>query len=320
MRRNNKRILITGATGFLGRHLAGCLIREGNEVCLTSGHDDKKSDIRKMDLNNLKLLKQTISQVKPDIIYHTGALVNLTRDFSIGKKCLKINLGGTYNLLESLRHNPPSRFIFTSTEEVYGDGKIPYCEDQLLCPPSPYATSKIAAEYLCNIYAHELDFSLIIFRIGTMYGPGQTSRFIPGIISQAIRNDDIFLNSGTKKRDYVYISDVGSAMRLAMDKEFPSRTTILNIGGGVSYSLKEVVDKIIYISKSKSKILTGKLPERRMEASEWLMDNSKAEKLLGWKPKISLEEGLKITIDYLRKRSKAASGDNLNVSVRHKGP
>lgn len=300
MKKNNKRILITGATGFLGRHLSRSLIHHGYDVYMTSGHEEGGDTIRKIDLNNPSELKRVISSVKPDIIYHTGALVNLTRDFAIGKECIKINLEGTYNLLESLRRHVPKRFIFASTEEVYGSGKVPYREDQLPRPPSPYAISKIAAEYICDTYAQELDFSLIIFRIGTMYGPGQTSRFIPEIIAQAIRNDTISINSGTKKRDYVYVSDVLEAMRLALKSTLEGRSTVLNIGGGVSYSLKEVVDKILSISKSKSEVFTGKLPERLMEASLWLMDNSRAEKLLGWKPRISLDEGLEMTISHMK--------------------
>jgi len=302
-RPKSHKILITGATGFLGKHLAKRLLDDGNDVYLTAAHDGKKMNVHKLDLMSFEQLKRKISEVRPTAVYHLGAIVNLSRDFKIGQKCLETNIQGTLNLLESLRSFKPVRFIFTSTEEIYGSGKIPYQEDQLPNPPSAYAVSKMAAEYLSGIYAKELGFSLVILRIGTMYGPGQPlSRFIPQIIVRALKNEDIPLNSGRKKRDYIYISDVIDALILSNNKEFKDHTIIMNLGGGTSYRLIEVVEKIISITKSRSKVLIGKVPDRTLEANEWLLDNQKAFEFLGWRPKTSLEEGLKQTINYYQNK------------------
>lgn len=301
MRRNNKRILITGSSGFLGRHLSYHLISKGKyRLSLTAAHEDKKLGIHQLDLTAMSDLNKFITNARPDVIYHTGALVNLSRDFKIGQRCFEINTVGTYNLLESLRSYPPKLFIFTSTEEVYGQGKIPYLEDQLPDPPSPYAVSKIAAEQLCRIYANELNFKLVIFRIGTMYGPAQKDRFIPDIIIKALNNRKLALNSGTKKRDYIYIKDVVEAMAKALSTNLKDQTTVINIGGGVSYRLKDLVDRIIKKTESRSKVILGKFPDRLQEANEWLLDLNLAKKLLNWQPKTSLDTGLEETIEYYR--------------------
>lgn len=293
------KILITGATGFLGKHLAWCLSKTKHEIYLTAAHEDINSGVYKLDLTNINQMKKKIKEIRPTIVYHIGAVVNLTRDFEIAKKCFQINLFGTLNLLEALKNSPPKKFIFTSTEEVYGKGKIPYKENQLCFPPSPYAVSKIAAEDLCKIYAQDLNFSLIIFRIGTMYGPeNHKLRFISQIINNAINNEDIYLNSGHKKRDYVYVKDVVDALILAKELNMSKSCEIINLGGGTSYRLIDLVKTVITLTKSKSKILVGKIPERKYESSEWLLDISKAEKLLNWYPKISLEKGLREIIEY----------------------
>lgn len=295
------KILITGSTGFLGTHLSESLKRE-NDIYLTANHNDVNNEIHKMDLLNINEIKGTIEKVKPDVIFHLGALVNLSRNFEIGKKCLEINLVGTLNLLESLRGSCPKRLIFASTEEVYGDGKIPYKENQICFPPSYYAVTKLASENLIEIYSKELGFSGLVLRMGTMYGPKDShARFIPQIIKKAIKNEDILLNSGMKKRDYVYVEDAVRALILSKDCRLKTGHIILNIGGGTTYKLIDLVNIILKLTNSKSKVLVGKLPERINEADKWLLDIEKAKKILKWVPKVSIEEGIKKSVDYFKK-------------------
>ena len=296
-----QRILVTGATGFLGHHLTNSLRNQNNLLCLTSSSENAIKQIEKMDLLDLVGLKKKIAEFKPTIIYHLGALVNLSRNFKIGLQCVDINIKGTFNLLESLRVHKPELFVFASTEEIYGKGPIPYKENQLPQPPSAYAVTKIAAENLCAIYAQELKFTSVIFRIGTMYGPYDLpTRFIPQIIVKALKNEDIPLNSGDKKRDYIYVEDVVKAFILGQSIKFRESANIINLGGGRSISLKDLTNIIIHQAESKSKIRIGEIPDREGEAQEWLLDNSLAHKLLNWKPQTSLEDGLNKTITYFR--------------------
>jgi nucleoside-diphosphate-sugar epimerase len=296
------RILITGATGFLGKHLIKRFKQLDLEVYGMATRADLKNNIIEADLKDLNQLKQAIKRINPDIIYHLGALVNLTRDFQIAKECFETNLVGTLNLLEALREIKIKRFIFSSTEEVYGNGKVPYKENQKCLPPSPYAISKKAAEELCEIYAQDLNFSLLILRIGTMYGFTESMpKFIQQTIMKALKNEAIPLNSGVKKRDYIYIRDVVEVLVLSRKSRNKSRCEIMNVGGGKSYSLLELVDMILKITKSKSNKLIGIMKERDYEPEEWLMDINIARRELGWKPNFSLNEGLKKTIEQYEK-------------------
>lgn len=297
-----KRILITGATGFFGKNLTKRLGGDKDNIYLTSSHGDRKLDIFKLDLLDYKRLRSKIKEIKPQIIYHLGGLVNLSRDIKTAQKCIDINIKGTLNLLESLKEFIPDKFIYTSTEEVYGKGPIPYKEDQLPHPPSGYAISKIAIEHFCKNYAMELGFQTVINRIGTSYGPGDSlKRLIPQIIYKALKNENIPLNSGKKRRDYVYIDDVIDALVLEKEVNIKSKNEVINIGGGIAYSLIELVEIILSYTKSRSKLIVGVLPERALERKKWLLDITKARELLEWKPKTSFKAGLIKTINDYKK-------------------
>lgn len=300
----DKKILITGATGFLGQSL----LRRGKELradlylTASSQAEHNKVAIKKMDLTDFSEVREVIGKVHPEIVYHFGAVVNLARDFEVAQKCIEVNIKGTLNLLEALKNIGLERFIFTSTEEVYGEAPVPYSENQTVNPPSPYAVSKIAGEYFGRIYAKIFGFKLINLRIGTMYGQGQPKdRRIPQIIIRALRNEEISLTWGKKKRDYIYIDDVVDALILAKDAILDDDFAILNIGSGVSCTLKELVGKVLKITRSKSKCLFGEMPERVLEADEWLLDINRARKLLHWEPKTSLDQGLKETTNHFRR-------------------
>lgn len=300
--KNKQMILITGATSSLGRRLIKQLNREDYSPYLTALEEDNSLSVKKVDLLDYPRVQELVKKIKPEIVYHLGALVDLSRDYQVAQRCIDINIKGTLNLLEALRATPPKKFIFTSTEEVYNDNPLPFKENQLPCPPSAYSVSKIAAENFCKIFTQELNFSLVIFRIATFYGPEiPLSKFIAQVIIKSLKNEEIPLNSGTKKRDYIYVDDVVEALILAAEKKLKNQIETINLGGGKSYQLKELVEMVVKLTKSKSKVIIGAFPDRILEADEWLLDNSKAKKLLGWQPKTSLEQGLRETIDFYKK-------------------
>jgi UDP-glucose 4-epimerase len=239
-----------------------------------------------------------VSGWKPEVVVHTGALVDLSRDYTVGKKCFDVNTIGTMNLLEALKHNKPTIFVYISTEEVYGNGPIPFNEGQRVDPPSPYAISKVAAEQLCSWYGKEYSFPVVIVRLGNFYGPEQpTTKYFAQIIVKALKNEPIPCNSGMKKRDYLYVDD---AVELIV-KTFTSDThTIINATGGMSYRLLDIIEIIKRLTNSSSDVQIGAIPDRITERDEWLADISLAKKLYGWEPKTGLDEGLKRTIEYFR--------------------
>lgn len=295
----NTTILITGATGFLGHHLMNFFRKRGFRVYAFSEHGNAKAGVEKLSFLDIGSLSSYIQKTKPNIVYHTGAVVDLSRNYETAIRCIYANILGTTHLLDALSDSGIQRFIYTSTEEIYGSSPIPFREDGAIEPPSPYAVTKLSGEFLSQIYGRDFGFKVVVFRIGTMYGPEQTTwRFIPSIISLAINNKEIPLPSGTKKRDYIFITDVLRALDTAKDASFQGRSLTLNLGGGVAVRLIDMVEKIVKICRSSSRINVGVLSERASEADEWLMDISRAKAVLQWKPEIMLENGLKQTIEY----------------------
>ncbi len=290
MQNKIKRIFITGGTGFFGKNLVPKLIKDGYDVTLFKG-----------DLRNEQEVFQAINSFKPEVVYHMGGLVDLSRTYEIAQKIIDINIRGITVLLEALRNFPPTRFIYTSTEEIYGNNALPFSENQLPKPPSFYAVSKIASEQLTTIYSKLCNYEIIILRIGTAYGPHQpATRLIPQITLNALRNQNILLNSGKKKRDYIFVKDVVDALIKSSSCKLSSKINICNVGGGKQYSLKTLAESILNIAKSKSKVICGAYPDRILEADEWLLDNTNAKKILDWRPTTSLEEGLKQTIKFYK--------------------
>lgn len=297
-----KKLMLTGATGFLGSHFAARIYPCNYQTHLFSRHADPARNIHTMDLTVFSSVQKIVVDIEPDVIVHLGGLVNLTRDFEVAKKCIDSNILGTLNLLEATRGHAPKLFIYVSTEEVYGNSPIPYKEETSLThPPSPYAMTKLAGEHLCDMYGRYLGFPVVILRIGTMYGPGDSvKRFIPGIITRAIRNEDILLNSGKKARDYVFVEDAIDALMACLGRQNQVGTMVVNIGGGRPYTLRVVVQKIIALCHSTSVIHFNALPDRMLESDIWHMDITNARKVLGWTPKTSLTGGLGQAIRYYR--------------------
>lgn len=303
---STKKILITGASGFVGYNACEHFLKNGWEVfgLAESGKVPAGVKLVKINLLNFEELKSEIKKTNPAVILHLGAYVVLDRSFEVAQKCIDINIKGTLNLLESVNGLPLGKFIFFSTEEVYGKNKVPYKETQIVYPPSPYSISKVAGENLCFLYYNLYNLPVVILRIATIFGYYQPiSRFIPGIIMRAIKNEPILLNSGKKRRDYLFIDEVLNAI----EKTIKSRKAvgeIFNIGHANSISGKMLAQKIVKFSKSKSKIIVNSFPDREREAMVWEMSSIKAQKILGWTPQKSIDKYLKETINFYKKQLK----------------
>lgn len=296
-------MLITGADGFVGSNACRYYQKRGWAV---HGFSEKSSVIDGIKITAVNLLdydglRKKIYKIQPDVVLHLGALVVLDRSFEVAKRCIDVNIHGTLNLLEAVKDLPLERFVFFSTEEVYGKNTLPYKENQLLLPPSPYSVSKIAGENLCLLYKEWYALPVVIFRMATVFGPYQPiTRFIPTLITKALKNEEVPLNSGKNKRDYLFVEELIEATEKALSAE-KAIGQIFNIGGTKSFSGKELAEKIITLSKSTSKILLNAFPDRSGEARLWKMNNAKARRLLGWKPRASIDEDLQKTINFYRR-------------------
>ena len=296
----NKNVLVTGATGFVGPYLVRELLeRKARVKVLTPGKvrnltglEDKITLVR----GNITYPGSLENVVKDaDIVFHLAAISNVNYAIAHPKETFEINATGTLNLLEEARKNEVSKFVYISSSHVYGVPQyLPMDEKHPVNPHEPYAASKAAAEMLVNIYALNYGLKTTLIRPFNMYGPGQSQDFIiPSIINQAFKKDVIELGNLTPTRDLLYITDaIEGMLTIAEHGE-----GVYNIGSGIETSIKEIVEKIINIIDPSKKYVSIESRRRSnaVDIPRMCADVSKL-KNLGWSPVVDMEEGLMKTI------------------------
>lgn len=275
---SQKRILVTGSDGMLGK----CLVEELKKQKFNVLPFDKaQGDVT--DWNSVK------NMGKADIICHLAGIPSVAYSFENPLEVMRVNAIGTLNMLELARKNKVEKFVFISSY-LYGSPKyLPVDEKHPLQPGNPYAYSKLVAETFCEGYHNAYGIHMVIFRPFNIYGSNQKNMVIPTIIEQ-LNSGKVVLNDIEPKRDYVYISDVISAI-ISSFKPNIKGYEVFNIGTGKSYSVGELTDIIFHISGKKVPVVNLK-QRRPNEIMDCVADIAKAKAILGWKPKISLAEGL----------------------------
>ena len=302
-------ILVTGGSGFIGSHLISFLSsqdakvhalifsREANAQNLWK-FKTKSIKYYKCSLLNFRDLNTIVKFIKPVKIIHLGSLVDLNRSFQIARRGIHTNIEGTLNLLESLRNVPFDLFVYASSVEVYGNGPIPFRENQREVPPSPYAISKLAGEHFINFYSKIYNYPISILRLSTCYGPGQNkNKLIPSIIKSALASRPIKVGQTNQNRNFIYIKDLIKAMGKVLVKP-KAINEILNIGNEESISIEKIIESIKILTGSNSLVLAGSVPNREQEIQNWDISTVKTKKILGWKASTPLKKGLKETISW----------------------
>ena len=281
-----KRILVTGSSGFVGSHLVEELKRHNVEVITLTDPEGRRIDVR--DWQKIK----EISDI--DIVYHLAAKTYVPFSFEDPKAVYEVNVLGTLNILELCRLREVEKIVFVSSY-VYGQPRyLPIDEEHPVQPTNPYMRSKVLGEELCRAYNNDFGLKCIILRPFNVYGVGQSGDLlIPTIIAQ-LQAGKIELKDSEPKRDYIYISDLISALIEA--GKFDGNFEIFNIGYGKSYSVKEIVEKIVQLYGKGVKI-NYKNERRKNEVMDVVADIGRAGTMLGWEPRVSFEEGLKRCID-----------------------
>lgn len=274
-----KRILVSGSSGFIGKNLCQVLSRGNNQVFEIPSSNE-------FDLCDSKKVKN-LPEV--DVIIHLAAKSYIPDSFNNPGFFYQNNVFSTLNLLEKSRRDK-AKFILLSTY-VYGNPQyLPIDENHQRNPLNPYTQSKVICEDLCQAYSRDFGLNSIILRPFNVYGPNQLSSFlIPSIISQ-LDNEEIFLQDSRPKRDYIFIDDLVEAILLSVDLEKEGCNSY-NVGSGSSYSVSELVDMLIHISKSTAKIRYANI-ERKGEVLNTIADIKKINSDLGWFPLVDLHEGL----------------------------
>ena len=289
MKLQGKRILVTGSSGFVGKNLVDKLKRQETEVFTLTDRYGYRIDIR--DQQRIKGIIDGIGNL--DIVYHLAAISSVPFSIENPRETYEVNVLGTLNVLELCRVCDVKKIVFTSSY-LYGSPQyIPIDENHPLQPTNPYARSKMLGEELCRAYNADFEVKCVILRPFNIYGGGQNENFlIPRIIGQ-LRYRKIKLKDPKPKRDFIYILDVIDAYIKA--GEFNGDFEVFNIGYGKSYSVEEIVDRIVRLYGKNVKVeYSGE--RRKYEVMDTVADIRKAKELMGWTPTVPLNEGLQRTM------------------------
>jgi len=317
------KIFVTGMTGFLGDQLGKKLLKRGhtlgtlvrnvassdrpsppNTESMIRGERRKGVRYFYGDLTDYLTVQDALTSFKPNVVIHLAAQTSVAYSFTHTFEVFNVNFLGTANIAEASRRTLPNlkRFIFSGSVEEYGiQTKFPIKETSELRAASPYAVAKIASEKLLRYLFDAYNFPVIIFRNTNSYGRKHNHQFvIESIIYQMYqKKSPIKLGDPTPVRDFVFEPDLLRAYVLAAESNNKKLLgESINIGTGKAISIRELVKKIAKITNYKGKTQWNSFPKRALEIPRLQIDNSKAKKLLKWKPKVTLDGGLKITASY----------------------
>mgnify|MGYP006084722397 CR=1 FL=1 len=274
-------ILVTGSTGFIGKHLINSLEALDHKVFSFSSKDG--------DIFNYDFIKE-YENITIDCVYHLAGKTFVPDSWNNPTSFINTNVLGTLNILKFC-DSKKLPLIFISAYVYGNDVRMPIDEDTTPKPNNPYALSKYMAENLCNFYSIYKNMDINIFRPFNVYGVGQDKRFlIPEIMLQVKNNMLIEVNTLKPKRDYIYIDDLVDGLISGMNSF--NGIEIYNLGSGASISVEQVINIIKKQSNSEVEFISRNI-ERENEINDVVADISKARDKLSWSPKISFDNGIK---------------------------
>lgn len=296
---SGRRVLITGISGFVGSHLARKLRSLGADVYGISRSIEGENKILKASILDFSIIDEFIKKSKIETCFHLAGESLVEAGQKDPHDTFRVNIEGTLNILESARQNRLERIIIASTAHVYGNNKLPYFEKYTPKPSRPYETSKACMDLIAQSYTSSFNLPVLIPRFVNIYGPGDLhlERLIPKTIRAVLFDKSPVMWGGAALRDYLYIDDaIDAYLRLAVvDLSRVGNNPIFNFGSVNRISVKELMEKIIQLSGKKLPI--RKVEEQRSkEIEEQYVSFNKATKLLKWRPKTILDQGLKKTI------------------------
>jgi NAD dependent epimerase/dehydratase len=317
MKFHDKKILVTGADGFIGSHLVESLLESGCEnIKALSFYNSFNSWGWLEDINQIDKIEIVTGDIRDpdyvrfimkdiDIVFHLAALIAIPYSYTAPNSYIQTNVIGTANIMKAALENDVERILHTSTSEVYGSAKyVPIDEKHPLQPQSPYSASKIAADAIAESFFHSFQLPLTIVRPFNTYGPRQSARaVIPTVITQILSGkSEIQLGSLHPTRDFNYVKDTCRGFtQLAECKEAIGE--IINIGSDKEIRIDDTVKLIAEIMAEDVKIVTEnqRLRPKNSEVERLRCDNTKIRSFINYQPEESLRSGLKKTIDWLSK-------------------
>jgi len=305
-----RRVLVTGAAGFIGSHVVRRLLDDRADVYAMSSSVSSMLPVRlagvarditivEANVADRSSMEHIAATVQPHYVLHLAAFTHVGKSFQRVDENVASNVQGTVNLLQALR-GAYDRFVYVGTSEIYGDVAVPFREDGPVNPISPYSVSKYAGERFCRMFHQAYGWPVACLRPFNTYGPWQTpDRVIPEVIVTGLRHGELRMTEGRQTREFNYVADVADALVLALTAPGIDGE-VVNVGCGQEVSVRDLAQVVLGLLGDPVEPQFGALPHRPTEIWRMCCDNRKAVELLGWKPRHSLEDGLRLTIDWYR--------------------
>jgi UDP-glucose 4-epimerase len=304
-----KRVLLTGATGFVGTNLARRLLDEGHvvHVLLRPQHNDwrirsikNELNIHIVDLNDVDVVNSKISEIQPEWIFHLAAYGAYSTQTNF-QRMADTNLTATANLVDACVRTGFEAFINTGSSSEYGYKDHAPSENEWIEPNSSYAVTKAAATHYCRFIAQSQKVNIYTVRLYSVYGPyEEPTRLIPTLIVDGLQERLPPLVNPNISRDYIFVDDVSEAYLTLASNSNRISNKIYNLGSGVQVSLREVVDVACKQLSIASEPIWGSMPDRQWDTSFWLADHSKITDDFGWNPTFSFADGFLKTISWFQ--------------------
>lgn len=323
-----RKVLVTGAGGFIGSHLVEALVRRGDDVHALVRYS-ARSDRGNLDALPTEVLGsvtvhqgdlcdphmvRTIVRGR-DVVFHLGAVISIPQSYVTPAQVFSTNVMGTLHVAQACV-DQGARMVHTSTSEVYGTARsVPITEDHPLVGQSPYAASKIGADQCVLSYVRSFGLRAVTVRPFNTYGPRQSARAIlPAIVAQALARSEIHLGALTPTRDLNYVTDTVRGFTLAAERDEALGHT-LNLASGHEISVGELARRILTVVGRELPIVCD--PERvrpaESEVERLLGDATRARELLGWQPEVTLDEGIAQVVDYVRRHPERYAAERYAV-------
>lgn len=328
---SGKKVLVTGGGGFIGSHLAARLVEEGCRVRVlvhynslgTWGHLEelpaKTLDVVEVVAGDIGDPYSVAHAVEGcEVVFHLAALIAIPYSYRAPASYVAVNVNGTLNVLEACRRYWVERVVHTSTSETYGTAQYtPIDENHPLQGQSPYSASKIAADKLAEAYHRSFDIPVVVLRPFNTFGPRQSARaVIPTIITQALAGREVKLGSLDPVRDLTFVEDTVSAFVAAAESD-DAIGQVVNSGNGQGITIGDLAARILRLMEVQDscRVVTDEVRVRpeKSEVFKLICDPGRAARLLGWRPTVSLDDGLQRTIEYVRQNVDRYKADLYNL-------
>jgi nucleoside-diphosphate-sugar epimerase len=297
---HKKNVLVTGATGFIGRHLIGNLINAGLKIIVVanSGFESLREYSDKIQIVPVDIRKPIGRKFKASYAVHLAGIVGERNCMLNIETTVNVNILGTLNIINSLNAAELKKFIFISTANVYASAnKMPVDEDGVVCGSGIYNLTKLAGELLVSGYCNARKLPFNILRVSQIYGPYQPKNtVVSDVIEQLLRSNILRMENPNVISDFIYITDVVNAILILLESK---QSGIINVGSGMGTSVGKIIKIVSKLIPERKRIQMLYNKDAALNTKRFWLDNSKL-KSLRWRKKVALEEGLKQTIKHMR--------------------